>query len=92
MKRFRYLRLDAGMPVTEILTDCPSFLIWKLRENLREDDRDLFDHPNRGESGCTSYAYGLLGKEYARSWMTIRDWVKSWKRSQATSRQMGKHK
>jgi len=79
MKRFRYLRLDAGRTVTEIQTDCPNFLIWKLRENLREDDRDLFDHPNRWESGCAAYAYGLLGKEYTKSWTTIRDWVKAWR-------------
>lgn len=83
MKRFRYLRLDSGRTVTEIQTDCSDFLIWKLRENLSEEDRDLFDHPNRWESVVT-YVYGLLGKEYAKSWTTIRDWVKVWNRSQRT--------
>jgi hypothetical protein len=81
MKRFKYLRLDSARTVAEIQTDCSGFLFWKLRENLSPEDRDLFDHPNRWES-VVNYAYLLLGKEYTKSWTTIRDWVKAWKRSQ----------
>jgi hypothetical protein len=81
MKRFKYLRRDRGMTVEDIQKENPNFLIWKVREGLSAEERDLFDHPNRWESVVT-YAYGLLGKEYGKSWATIRDWVKAWKRSQ----------
>jgi hypothetical protein len=91
MKRFRYLRLDSCRTVKEIQTDCPNFYIWELRENLPGDDRELFDHPNQWGSVVT-YAYGILGKHYAKSWTTIRDWVKAWNRSQGTSKQPSKRK
>jgi len=91
MKRFRYLRLDACRNVKEIQTDYPDFYIWELRENLTAEDRDLFDHPNQWESVVT-YTYGILGKQYAKNWMTIRDWVKAWNKSQGTSKQPSKRK
>ena len=92
MKRFKYLRLDSGKTVTEIQTEWSNFLIWKMRENLSAEDRDVFDHPNQWESVVT-YTYGLLGKEYAKSWTTIRDWVKAWKRSQQPNQEnLGKRK
>jgi len=77
VKEFKYLRVDVGMTVAEIQEKNPGFVVWKLRENLAAEDRDYFDHPNRWES-VAGYAYGLLGKEYAKSWTTVRDWVKAW--------------
>lgn len=83
VKRFKFLRLDAGKPVSEIQSENPDFLVWKVRENLSSDDRELFDHPNRWGS-VANYAYGLLSKEYAKSWTTIRDWVKDYRSSERT--------
>jgi hypothetical protein len=91
VKEFKYLRVDRGKPVSEIQLEKPNFLVWTVRENLAEDDRDLFDHPNRWGSVVT-YAYGLLGREYNRSWTTIRDWVKEWNRSQKTTKREGRRR
>jgi hypothetical protein len=90
VKEFKYLRVDRGKPVSEIQLEKPNFLVWRVRENLAEDDRDIFDNPNRWEGSVGLYAYGLLGKEYKRSWTTIRDWVKAWNKSQnATAKRRG---
>lgn len=94
VKKIKYQRVDVGKTVSEIQSENPNFLVWKVRENLSPDDRELFDHPNRWESKTgASYAYGLLAKEYARSWTTIRDWVKAWNKSQRpTATQQGSRK
>ena len=92
VKEFKYLRVDRGKPVAEIQSEKPNFIVWKVRENLTEEDRHVFDHPNRWESVAT-YGYGLLAKEYGRSWTTVRDWVKAWNKSQRTSaKQQGRRK
>lgn len=61
MKRFKFLKLDSGRSLTEIQTENSNFLIWKLRESLSVEDRELFDHPNRWESVVT-YTCGCLAK------------------------------
>jgi hypothetical protein len=82
MKRFRYLRISGGKTVSQIRSEQPDFVIWSLRESLDPEDRDLFDNPNRWETRPAQYAYGLLAKDYSRSWTTIKDWVKAWNKSQ----------
>ena len=84
VRQFRYLRVDRGKTVAEIQSENPNFIVWKVRENLTEDDRHVFDYPNQWESAA-NYGYGLLGKEYNRSWTTTRDGVEAWTRSQETA-------
>lgn len=68
-----------GKTMAEVQAENPTLHVWKFRETLTTADREHFDHPNRW-APVTGYAHALLGKDYGRSPVTIRDWVKAHRR------------
>ncbi|MFZ0634685.1 MAG: hypothetical protein WA755_10365 [Candidatus Acidiferrales bacterium] len=79
IRRVRNLVLGTGRTIAEVRGENPTLLVWAIRDALQHQDREIFDHPNRW-GPVVGYAHGLLSKEYGRSDMTIRDWVKAFRR------------
>ena len=78
-KRISYLS-GRGHKMFEIRQEHPDFRIWKVVSNLQKEDQDYFEHPNQWGAPVVTYTLGLLGKAYGKSWTTVRDWVKEYKR------------
>jgi len=68
-----------GWTMGEIKREHPEYQIWTVVSSLPEEDQKLFDHPNQWES-TVSYIQGLLATSYNRDELTIRDWVKAYRR------------
>ncbi len=81
-RRVKYFCLDAARTMTEARAELHGLEVWKLRENLAADDRDVFDHP-RQWGPVVGYALRLLAKDYGHSVHTIVAWRKAFRASNA---------
>ena len=79
VKRIKYFVVGNGKSMTEIQSEHPSFLVWKLVQNLTEEDQGTFNHP-RTWGSAVGYAKNILSKDYGKSAHTITDWVKDYRR------------
>lgn len=78
IKRIRTMCVDRGRTVAEMKKDYPGFHVWKVVEELPEDDRETFQHPKRW-GPVVGYAHGLLAKQYGKSVHTINDLIKDYR-------------
>ena len=80
IKRIRNLHLGSGMSVAEIQKENPEWTAWKVRESLRSEDRETFNHP-RQWGPPVGYARLILSKVQEVSVHTVKAWVKAYSRS-----------
>lgn len=80
IRRIRNLCLGTGRSMVEVRHEHAEFSVWEVREQLAEDDRDVFDHPRRW-GPVVGYAKNLLAKVEGRSPATITSWVKAYRKS-----------
>lgn len=78
-RRIWYLS-SRGQKMFEIKQEHADFQIWKVVSSLSKEDQQLFEHPTQIDAPVVTYTLGLLGKAYNKSWLTVRDWVKEYKR------------
>jgi len=79
MKRVKNLSRGSGYSVAEIERENPGWMVWKIREELAEEDRELFNHPNRWGT-TVGYAKIVLSKSKGVSTHTIDSWVKAYRK------------
>jgi hypothetical protein len=88
-KKIKNLCLATGRSVVEIQGENPDLAIWKVRESLGEDDRDVFNHPNRW-GAPVGYAKNILAKTSDVSVHTITSWVKIYRKTQRSKKHTGR--
>jgi hypothetical protein len=77
----KHKRIRSGLTIAEIQNECSFFKIWKRAEVLSPEDKEIFLHPGRWESG---YPNLFLGKLYADTQRnlapgTINTWRKEYR-------------
>ncbi len=88
-KRIKNLCLGTGRSIAEIQGASPDMAIWRVRESLSEEDRDVFNHPNRW-GAPVGYAKSILAKTSDRSVHTITSWVKAHRKTQQSKKHAGR--
>lgn len=78
VRQIKFMHAERGMTAAEIRTEHSGFAVWNVAKDLSEEDRDVFEHPNRW-GPVVGYAKSLLAKHYGRSQSTITDWVKAYR-------------
>lgn len=85
VRKIRNMYRASGMSVAEIQNAHPEWVIWRVRESLREEDRETFNHPNRW-GPPVGYATGILSKTQDASPHTINSWMKAYRKSQRSKK------
>jgi hypothetical protein len=78
MRKIKTLGAASGRTVVEIQLAHPDFAVWKVRDTLSEEDRELFNHP-RQWGPVIGYAELVLGRHYGKSAQTVQGWVKDYR-------------
>jgi|GEM_PF-5916326 len=86
MKRIRFLAVDTGRSMAEIEMENPGFAVWKLRDSLGPEDKEIFNHP-RQWGPTVGYAKRVLSKIHGKSTDTITSWIKAYRRDQKIRKQ-----
>jgi hypothetical protein len=82
MRRFRYMALEGGRSIKDIMAATPKFKIWEIAENLATEDRDTLLHPNQWGG---AYSTLLVAKHFGVSKVTIRDYITAYNKSRKKS-------
>jgi hypothetical protein len=81
LKKIKHLAQVCRQSTSEIRRENPDFLAWKFAESLSPDDREVFEHPRRWESGYPVRVF--LAKCYDKSPATMKKWVAAYRQESA---------
>lgn len=75
MRKIKNTMIGRGHSMSEVQTKYPKFQVWKLVDELPQEERDLFNHP-RQWGPVVGQAKIFLSKGYGCSTHTVTKWVK----------------
>jgi len=84
-RKIRNMVRGHGHTMSELRGHFPDLEVWKLADDLSEDDRDVFNHPNRW-GPLVGYAKSLLSKDYGVKEATIGNWIRAYRRANPSAR------
>jgi hypothetical protein len=85
VKRIKNMYASGGMSMKEIREAQPNYEVWRIVEQLTEQDRAVFETPLRWGQPV-GYAKLILGKLYGKSPATVNEWVKSYRKHERSEK------